>query len=435
MAGRAGARRGLTLKPDHAIPRTFRVLMRRSDAALAAAVAPPHERVRAVGGAVRDAFLGRSGGDLDLVAPKGLAEAFAKKLAARAGTRVVPLGAPPKRILKVPFRSHEIDVWEETGDRGADLLRRDFTVNTLSFSLPAGTFASAPGALADLKAKRLAPPRRGVFLEDPLRVLRAARFLAELTGFHVLRRAMPELKTAAKSLRMVPAERRLVELDKLLGASSAGRVRALRFLERTGALEILLLSTAPRERRGNPSPGTALRRGISLVSRLGPADPRVARALLLLPLGKRKAEEILREWKTSREEQRLASRLFALPLHGPRRTPTRRDVATFLRLSSPFEEKTTAFLRAAGDSRARELARAAQRVLRRPAALRRVLKPVRPLLFAEISSLLGLGEGPELGRALEAFDLALAAGEVRGAPSARTWLRRLRTPRSTRARC
>jgi tRNA nucleotidyltransferase/poly(A) polymerase len=424
----------LTLKPDHAIQRAFRVLMRRADAALAAAVAQPDERVRAVGGAVRDAFLGRIGGDLDLVAPKGRAEAFAKELAARAGSRVVPLGAPPKRILKVPFRSHEIDVWEETGDRRADLLRRDFTVNTLSFSLPAGIFASAPGALADLKAKRLAPPRQGVFLEDPLRVLRAARFLAELPEFRIARRAVPELREAARFLRMVPAERRLVELDKLLGASSAGRARALRFLERTGALEILLLSTAPRERRGNPSPGTALRRGISLVSRLGSTDPRVARALLLLPLGARKAAEILRAWKTSREEQRLASRLFALHLRGPRRTPTRRDVAALLRLSSPFEEESTGFLRSAGDSRAGELARAAQRTQRRPAALRRILKPVRPLLFAEISSLLGLTEGPELGAALEAFDLALAAGEVRGARGARAWLRRFRTPRSDLAR-
>ena len=102
---------------------------------------------------MRDAFLGRRGGDLDLVAPPVSAEKLAAELASRAGSRVVPIGAPPKRILKVPFRSHEIDVWEETGDPAADLLRRDFTVNALSFSLPEGTFASAPGALEDLKTK------------------------------------------------------------------------------------------------------------------------------------------------------------------------------------------------------------------------------------------------------------------------------------------
>ena len=363
---------------------------------------------------MRDAFLGRRGGDLDLVAPPVSAEKLAAELASRAGSRVVPIGAPPKRILKVPFRSHEIDVWEATGDPAQDLLRRDFTVNALSFSLPEGTFASAPDALADLAARRLAPPRPGVFLEDPLRVLRAARFLAELPGFHVARAAIPELRDAAKMLRMVAAERRLVEWDKMLRAPSAGQVRALRFLERIGAVKILLQGTAARERR----------RGISLVGRMRHPDPRVARALLLLPVGQVKALDFLRGWKTGREEQRLASRLFALPLRGPRRIPTRRDVALLLRLSSPFEEESLRFLLAAGDSRTRELARAAKRILRRPAALRRMLKPIRPLSLEEIRTALNLPEGPRLGGALDAFDLALASSEIRGPRSARAWLRR-----------
>ena len=387
--------------------------MRRPDARAAASVARPADQARIVGGAVRDAFLGRKGGDLDLVAPPGRAEPLAWALARHAGTRVIAVGTAPRRILKVPFHAHEIDIWEETGDPLQDLLRRDFTVNALSFSLPDGTFACAPGALLDLRAKRLAPPRPGVFLEDPLRVLRAARFLAEWPGFHVARRAMPELRKAARFLRMVAAERRLVELDKLLGAPAAARTRALRFLEKTGALSILLRSTAPRQRR----------RGISLVGKSTKLSPRVARALLLLPVGPKRAEDFLRRWKTSREEQRLASRLFALPLHGPRRPPTRRDVAELLRLTSPFEEESLLFLLAAGDSRAQALARAGQIVLRRPAALRRILKPARPLPFAEISSLLDLNEGPALGRVLSSFDLALASGEIRGAAAARTWLR------------
>jgi tRNA nucleotidyltransferase/poly(A) polymerase len=422
VARGARARRGLPLKTDPAIRRAFRVLVRRADAALVAAVARPDERVRVVGGAVRDAFLGRTGGDLDLVVPQGSAEAFAKELAARAGTRVVSIGAAPRRILKVPFRSHEIDVWEETGDAAVDLLRRDFTVNALSFSLPGGTFASAPGALADLKARRLAPPRPGVFREDPLRVLRAARFLAELPEFHIARRAVPELQEAARFLRMVPAERRLVEWDKLFGTPAAAITRALWFLERLGVLQFLLRSTAPRTRRG-----------ISLAGRLERPDARVARVLLMLPQGKGKALDLLRRWKVSREELRLASRLFALPLHGPRRAPTRRDVAGLLRLSSPFEEESIGFLMAAGGKPARDLARAAQKVVRKPAALRRILRPVRPLSLAEISSLLGLAEGPELGRALCALDLALACGDARGARGARAWLARrppLTTPRA-----
>ena len=172
----------------------WRRLARRPDVALAASCAGPSDRVRVVGGVVRDAFLGRSGGDLDLSVASARADSFAARLAARAGSRVVGVGVPPRRILKVPFQGREIDVWEEEDGEEADLLRRDFTVNAVSFTLPEGRFGAAPGALLDLEKKRLAPPRPGVFLEDPLRVLRAARFLAQLPGFRVAPEALPEMK-------------------------------------------------------------------------------------------------------------------------------------------------------------------------------------------------------------------------------------------------
>jgi tRNA nucleotidyltransferase/poly(A) polymerase len=388
----------------------WRRLAERNDIAVAAACAHEGDRVRAVGGAVRDAFLGRAGGDLDLTVAPGRAGAFAARVAARAGTRVVSVGTAPRKILKVPIQGREIDVWEEEDGADLDLLRRDFTVNAIAFDLPEGTHVEAPGASEDLRRRILRPSRPGVFLEDPLRVLRAARFLAQLRGFRVARSAEAEIKAAGRFLRMVAAERRLVELDKLLAAPPRDRTRALRFLARVGALQTLLRSSAPRTRRG-----------ISLVSRLDSRDPRVARALLLLPLGPKRAEELLRRWKTSREEQRLASRLFALPL-GAARPPTRRDVAELIRRASPFEEESIAFLRAAGDARARTLAEKARKAIRRPGALLRILKPKRPLPLEEIRAALNLAEGPDLGKALGELDLALAAGEIRGARAARAWL-------------
>jgi tRNA nucleotidyltransferase/poly(A) polymerase len=407
----AGPRTVANVRADPA--RAWSRLAGRTDVAFAAACAHPADRVRAVGGAVRDAFLGRRGGDLDLVVAPGKAAGFAERLASRAGTRVIPIGAAPKRILKIPFHGREIDIWEEEGGTDEDLLRRDITINALSFTLPDGRFAGAPGALADLASRRLAPPRPGVFMEDPLRVLRAGRFLAQFPGFHVSRAALPEMKRAGRRLRTVAAERRLVELDKLLGAPSAGRTKGLRLLARLGALQSLLRSSAPR-----------MRRGISLVRRLESSDPRVARALLLLPQGSKRAKEFLRQWNSSRKEQRLANRLLCLPLRRKGRgAPTRREVAELLRRSSPFEEEATAFLRAAGDSRTRALADAAEKTRRRPATLRRILKPRRPLPLEEIRTTLSLLEGPRLGAALDAFDLALAAGEIRGPEDARGWLR------------
>jgi tRNA nucleotidyltransferase/poly(A) polymerase len=427
VAVRSRARRSVPLSRGAAVRRAFRALSRRSDVALVAAVARPDDGARAVGGAVRDAFLGRRGGDLDLVVPEGRGEEFAGRLAARAGTRVVSLGARPTRVLKIPFRKGEIDIWEETESPEADLLRRDFTVNALSFSLPGGVFTSAPEALADLEARRLAPPRPGVFLEDPLRVMRAGRFLAELPGFHVAPSAIPEMKNAGGFLRMVAGERVLAELDALFSAPPGDAARGLRFLERVGVLHTLIQSSAPR-----------MRRGILLAARLDSSDARVARALLLLPLGRDEALNVLRMWRVSREELRLAGALFALRLsgpRGPRRPPTRRDVAELLRFSSPFEAESIAFLRAAGGRSARSLADASERIRRRPAALRRIRKPVRPLSLEEIRRAVGLTEGPGLGGVLDDFDLALASGEINGVRAARAWLEKRRTLGNPRPGC
>src|SRR5204863_8985552 len=137
-----------------------------------------------------------------------------------------------KRIVRIPWHRREVDVWEEEGDdREADLLRRDFRVNALAFELPGGRLVALPGALEDLRLKRLAPPREGVLLEDPLRVLRAARLELEL-GFRVSSRADDELRRAAPLLAGIAAERRLGELEMILSAAPRDAARAPRRLER-----------------------------------------------------------------------------------------------------------------------------------------------------------------------------------------------------------
>ena len=334
---------------------------------------------------------------------RGRAAAFAARLAARAGTRVVAVGAPPKRILKVPFRGREIDVWEEEG--GPDgrpppprLHRQRARVRP-----PVRRARRRPrSAGGPSKEECSAPPRPGVFLEDPLRVLRAARFLAQLPGFRVSPAALPEMRRAGRFLRMVSEERRLVELDKLLGAPAAGRMSAgLRFLEKVGALHSLIRSSAPRSGAGFPSSPASTS-----------PDPRVARALLLLPQGPKRAEDFLRRWKTSREEQRLASRLLLLPLRrkgrGGRRAATSRSCCGFLPLSK--RNLFSFLLRRRRRAHARPGPSRPTRSDRRPASLRRILKPIRPLPLEEIRSALPWPEGPQLGDALAAFDLALASG-------------------------
>jgi poly(A) polymerase len=402
------------LKPELLVRAALRRLRGRDDVRLVEDVARSEEiAVRIVGGAVRDAFLGRKGGDLDLVVSHPAAARFAELLAKRLGSRVVAVGAAPRRVLKIPRGGHEIDVWEAEEPPEKDLLRRDLTVNTLAFDLLGGTFAAAKGALQDLGRKRLAAPRPGVLLEDPLRVLRVARFLAELPGFRISKRLLPELRQAAPFLRKVAPERVLAEMDRLLSTPPGLAARSLEALERWGALAALLPGTTARERR----------RGISLVRKLERPSPPVARALLLSPLGETKALFLLRRWRVQRRELQMLAVLLTLSRgttghRGRRRfppdAPTRREVVEFLRNVSPFFKEAVLFLGTAGGAGARRFVGEIGRVLSRPASLSRILRPSRPVDAMEVSRLLGLPEGPALGAALRELDVALAAGEVRG---------------------
>jgi tRNA nucleotidyltransferase/poly(A) polymerase len=365
-----------------------------------------------VGGAVRDAFLRRSGGDLDLTSPPGRAEEMAAALAVLLSSRPLALGRAPRRIFKVAHRRGEIDVWEREGTPEEDLLRRDFTVNALQVLLPGFVLEALPGALDDLASRRLRPPRPMVFLEDPVRVLRAARFEAELEGFRLVPTALPEVRTAAALLGATPAERRLAELDRILAVPNPAGGAAFTRLETWGVLGRLLPMTSSEERR----------RGLALVRRLRAPDPAVARALFLSPIDAPRAEAILEEWKVSRHERRMAVRLRSLPFVSKRRPLTRREVATFLRDADPFVAEAVSFLEAKGGPGPGPFLAALEAVAARPAALRRILSPPRPASAEEIANWLGGLSGPRLGEALATLDLALAAGEVRGRRQAREFL-------------
>ena len=373
------------------------------------------EPVLLTGGAVRDAFLRARGParppgsrrDLDLALAAGSALPFAEALADRFGSRAVAIGAPPRRILHVSLPDGGIDVWERESDVGRDLFRRDFTVNALSFELPTWRFLAPAAALGDLAGRRLALTRPGVLLEDPLRVLRAARFLAELPGFRLAPAAFPELRRAARRLDTIAAERRLAELDRILSANPRNSARALRFLEACGALQVLLRGSATRQRLS----------GVALAARMARPSPDVARILLLLPLGAGKAEEILRRWKTPRRERQLARSLLDLALHLRKRSGpgaiTRREVVETLRSVAPFFEESVLFLSSLRGARSARLAAALAAVSTDARRRARILRPHRPLDAVAVLRDLGVTEGPFFGALLAELDVALASGEVR----------------------
>lgn len=388
-----------------------RRLLARPGARDAAALATRAGFLFAVGGAVRDAFLGRPRGDLDLLVV-GDGGAVAGELARRLGTRVVELGTPPERLRRVRDPAGAtIDVWE-AADLDADLRRRDFTVNALAIDLANGKLAAPERALEDLRRGVLALPRPGVLLEDPLRVVRAARLGAEIPSLRVSAATRGELLAAAPLLDGVPGERIRGELDRLLSTPRPRVRRALRALESWGALAPILPGTNAAERR----------RGTALAARDASGSPAVRRALLLLPLDGVRARAVLERLRAPALEKDLAAALRRHP--PPRRFRRRRDVTSWLRAAGPFAREVTAVHRARdGDT---PFLRAARAVASNDTRLARVLAPTRPLGARDVAEALGLEPGAALGRALRALDEAVAAGEVRSVTGARRMLERLR---------
>ena len=215
----------------------------------------------AVGGAVRDALLGRETTDLDVVAvgsgvavAEAVAEAFGARLAvyAQFGTAAVTIpGAADGEPLVVEFvgarrESYRADSRKpivEDGTLDEDLARRDFTVNALAVRLSAddafGEVVDRFGGLDDLAARRLRTPLDPdvTFEDDPLRMLRAARFAAQL-GFTVEPEAVEAMRRRAERIAIVSQERVTDELGKTLAAPTPSV--GFRLLFETGLLEHVL---------------------------------------------------------------------------------------------------------------------------------------------------------------------------------------------------
>ncbi|WP_435876376.1 CCA tRNA nucleotidyltransferase [Oerskovia paurometabola] len=193
-----------------------------------------------VGGPVRDAFLGRASNDLDfatsadpdqtqaLLAAWGDAHwDIGKEFGTIGAKRFVPKGAPrgvDELVVEVTtYRTDEYDPASRKplvafGDTlVGDLSRRDFTVNAMAVRVPEMLFVDPHDGLADLATGVLrtpiAPERS--FDDDPLRMMRAARFAAQL-GFEVEPATRAAIVDMASRIEIVSAERVRDELTKLL---------------------------------------------------------------------------------------------------------------------------------------------------------------------------------------------------------------------------
>ncbi len=191
-----------------------------------------------VGGAVRDALLGRDPIDLDWLVTDP--EAAARRLAARVGGALVALD-PERGYWRVV---HGEATWDLSaplhGDLDADLRRRDVTINALAWRPGTAEVVDPTGGRADLRARRVRLTSPHTLREDPLRAWRVVRIAAQL-GFRIARDTRDQVRAAAATLASGgwprPAPERVgAELDLVLATSVAGR--AVRALDDLGLLAL-----------------------------------------------------------------------------------------------------------------------------------------------------------------------------------------------------
>lgn len=190
-----------------------------------------------VGGPVRDAFLGRTSADLDFTtsASPDESEAILKgwtRATWDMGREFGTIGGRRGDVIVevTTYRADEYDGATRKpvvafGDSlDGDLARRDFTVNAMAVRLPSMEFIDPHGGLADLAGGLLRTPidPHVSFGDDPLRMMRAARFTSQL-GFDIEPATFAAMAAMADRLEIVSKERVRDELTKLL---LGGNVRA-----------------------------------------------------------------------------------------------------------------------------------------------------------------------------------------------------------------
>ncbi|WP_307795284.1 CCA tRNA nucleotidyltransferase [Actinacidiphila acididurans] len=209
-------------------------------------------RLALVGGSVRDTLLGRLGHDLDFTTdarPEQVLRILRPWADAvwEVGIAFGTVGGL-KDGYQIEVTTYRSEAYDRTSRKPEvsygdtieeDLVRRDFTVNAMAVALPDTDFIDPYGGLDDLAARTLRTPGtpEASFSDDPLRMMRAARFAAQL-DFEVAPEVVAAMAAMADRIAIVSAERVRDELNKLL--LSAHPIKGLRLLVDTGLADRVL---------------------------------------------------------------------------------------------------------------------------------------------------------------------------------------------------
>lgn len=407
-------------------------------------------RAWVVGGYVRDTLLDRPHPDLDVVAESEsgleLAKAFAAEVGAprpvlfeRYGTAQVRWGDRLVEFVSAREESYAVDSRKpdvRPASLEEDLLRRDFTVNTLLMDLDGQVHDPLGKGLADLEARILRTPRDPVhtFDDDPLRMLRAVRLAAQL-GFSLDPSLIPAMRGLVDRLRppVLSTQRVGDELRKML--LSERPKLALELMDEGGLLEVVLPELAACKGVAQGGYHTHDVFGHTLLAvQNAPADLTVRLAALFHDVGKpstatpdgafhghdfegaRIAEEALRRLRFPNQEAERVAKLVQLHLRPVfyesdwKDAAIRRLAAAAGELLEPLMSLARADIAASAypqPEKLDELRRRLDEVLaERPSRLR------LPVSGSDIMRVRGLAAGPEVGRMKERLAELVMDGTV-----------------------
>jgi poly(A) polymerase len=283
---------------------------------LAAAFKAAGFKLALVGGPVRDAILGRLGNDLDFTTDakptqsKKILEAWADsvwEIGAEFGTIAARKGEIEVEVTTYRSESYDLNSRKPDVKFGesieGDLKRRDFTINAMALELTTEppTFLDLFGGIADLESKLIKTPgtAEDSFSDDPLRMMRAARFMSQL-NFDVDPSVITAIKKMADRLSIISAERIRDEFIKTL--MSPNPRLGLTLLVETGLAdkflpEIPKLKLEIDEHHHHKDVYehtlTVLEQAIALEERLAGPNLTLRLAALMHDIGKPKTKELI----------------------------------------------------------------------------------------------------------------------------------------------
>jgi poly(A) polymerase len=431
-----------------------------------------------VGGAIRDALLGEEVSDADLVVKPGFEETAARAIAKVTGGFAFVLSTeyPTWRATSEADGWHVDVVSMRAETIEGDLEARDFTLNSIAVPLDGGDPIDPTGGLADVEERVLRVASDRAFLDDPLRLLRAARLSAR-HGLAIENGTAELARQAAPRAADPAGERQFAELRGIVGGPAP--LRGIELMDELALTPVVLpeleglrgvvqnpnhhldvfghtlavleqwleIEADPPEFAAELAPGIVEFLAEPLADELNRRDA-LRFGALFHDLGKPRtrsegsgyvtfighdqvgAEIIASICRRLRTSRKLSSHLQGLALHHLRlgflihqRPLSRRAVYDYLVATEPVSADVTLLsvadrlaARGEGPLASAEMVEAhlelARQMLREALDWKREGPPRAPVTGDDLATELGLAPGPEVGRLLEELRAAAFAGEI-----------------------